>query len=219
MITTDIESLLTDISEEQLVTAKSNLPAGKGIIVDGQVKHVITSNFKPTSNKKLVNMITKIYNVDWKYAYFDNQSTNFAFCGVIKDSAILDPRGDLIQLGIEILNSYNQRSGVKVSWVVYHHKKDCWVKTGIDVDNTNYLNVIQSISKLSSIPFGFTDIPEHLPNKIKHLVAGNMNGHHDAYDFILALAKVSTTYWEHTSYELSRKASINIFNKLINREN
>lgn len=218
MITTDIDSLFIKVRKEQLVTLNSKLPAGYGIISEGQVKHVVSTNFAPMQNKDLIRQAEKMFNITWKYAYVDNTSTNFAFCGVINDIALLDPRGDLIQLGVEIINSYNQRSGSNMYYCIYNHKKDCWIKTNITLESdTDVDDITKIIKKLTNIEFGITDIPNSIPAKLKNIVVANMNGHHDAYDFILALSTAATRYWEHTSYELSRKTTTKIFEQLIRR--
>lgn len=217
MITTDISSLFLDVKREQLITEKTKLPAGTGIIVDGVVKHVVNTDFIPISNKELLRKAEEYYSITWKYAYCDNSTSNFAFCGVIDDIVMTDDRNQLIQLGVEVINSYNQRSGADIFYCFYNHTKDCWIKTNISLLNDNVTEGIvwAKFNTLKDMQFGITDIPKELPNKFKQKIVSNMNGHHDAYDFITALSKVSTDYWEHSSYELSRKTTTKIFKQLV----
>lgn len=217
MITTDIRSLFLDVKREQLITEKSKMPAGSGIIVNGEVKHVVFTDFLPISNIDLIRKAEEFYSITWKYAHSDASNSNFAFCGVIDDIIFTDDRNQLIQLGVEVINSYNQRSGADIFYCFYNHTKDCWIKTNISIlnDNIDEQQIQQQLNSLKDIQFGITDIPKDIPNKFKQKIVSNMNGHHDAYDFITALSKVSTDYWEHSSYELSRKTVTNLFKKLV----
>lgn len=216
MITTDISSLFLDVKREQLITEHTRLPAGGGIIVDGQVKYVVVTNFKPVPNKDLIRKAEEHYSITWKYAHFDNAISNFAFCGLIDDIIKTDIKGHAIQLGIEIVNSYNQRSGADINYCFYNRTRESWIKTNVsllndDVDTDTLFRVLFS---LQDIQFGITDIPNYIPVKLTRLIISEMDGSHDAYDFIFALGTISRKHWEYSSYELSRKASAKLFKEL-----
>ena len=224
MITADYKELLFNIKNVPLIVEKTNIPAGYAILAEGQVIHQTLTGFTPKTNKELISDVNMYYNIRWDYAYYDQPRCNFAFNGVIQDLMFTVDNKHIIQPGIEILNSYNQRMSPRMYWLFYHRGEKCYIKTNMPVDFMGDLEearkAYMNIDQLVFVDAKDLNINYILPVKIQKQLDKITNDIYKRYgknglSFVIAMAKVSTDIWERSSYELSRKTTTGILYQIL----
>ena len=230
MLTKDINMLLSpqySIKKVQLVVYKTDIPAGFGILANGQIIYQTLTDFFPVPNDTILKDIQDYFRIKWTYAYYDQPMCNFAFNGIIQDTVYKLDDGHIIQPGIEVLNSYNQRISPHMYWMFYDRKEDCYIKTNISVDFMGDISVIDNIFQYikSSVNYNSVniDILRFLPQKMTDIFLSSLREMIPKYgdnrlSYILALSKILTK-WERTSYELSRKKTTFLINQLLKLNN